>query len=300
LNHHEASLIHHDYLLGELPSEEAVEYEAHLASCVECRATLSKVKKFRQVVEGHGPELFENHPEPEELVALALGNEPIEMIRLATIRAHLSICPTCELEVKTAQGALRSRIPFRRILWGRFEQPSLRWAVAAGLAIVIATSGMILSGISNNSLKKESQFLTRGLIEAEQTVSLLSGQLEVLRTWSGHFSSLLLSAPFRGANTMRPSISLADDQPFLPVFVQLDSPSVFEGPDKLNVVLTNNMDNRVIWKISGSPESFWDKELQAFSFSVSTVNLETGDYHFEMSMNGEGEPIFQSEFHLSH
>ena len=98
---------------------------------------------------------------------------------------------------------------------------------------------------------------------------------------------------------MRPSISLADDQPFLPVFVQLDSPSVFEGPDKLNVVLTNNMDNRVIWKISGSPESFWDKELQAFSFSVSTVNLETGDYHFEMSMNGEGEPIFQSEFHLS-
>ncbi len=299
LNHHEASLIHHDYLLGELQSEKVAEYEAHLASCRECRATLSKVKRLKQIVERHGAELFEKHPEPEELTVLALGSESIEMNRLATIRAHLSVCPTCELELKMAQRALRSRTPFRKILRTKFEQPSLRWAVAAGFAIVIATSGMIINGISNSSLKKESQFLTRSLIEAEQTALLLSGQLEALRSWSGHLSSLLLSSPFRGPNKPRPSIRLEDAQPFLPVFVQLDSPGVFEGTDQLNVVLTDTLDNDVIWRVSGSPESFWDEILQAFSFSVPTFNLETGEYRFEMFMGGDEGAIFQSDFRLS-
>lgn len=299
MNHNEASLIHHDYLLGDLQSEKTAEYEAHLASCVECRAILSRVKRLKQTVERHGDGLFDKHPESEELAALAGGSEFVEVGRLATIRAHISVCPTCEFELNTAQEALRGKVPFRQILWGKFEQPSLRWAVAAGLAIVIAASGGVLSGISNNALKKEGQLLTLSLIEAEQTVSLLSGQLEALRTWSGPFTSLLLSTPFRGGDVTRESIRLLDGQPFLPVFIQLEPSSVSRGYDELNAVLTRISDGGVIWEISGPTESFWDRELQALSFSVSTINLDSGEYLFEIFEGGGGDPSFQSEFHLS-
>lgn len=97
------------------------------------------LRALRETVESEGEDFFLPHPDPERIVAEALGDHraPEE----ETVRRHLALCPTCTAEVRLVRweetghaGATLPEAPRRRI--GR--RRTLRWLVAAAALLALA------------------------------------------------------------------------------------------------------------------------------------------------------------------
>ncbi len=123
-------------LNGSLETGEKQALKDHLAACESCRVELAESREAWGIFTQHIPSLA--------LVEYARGGEPRDL-DVATIESHLKSCASCRQEVEWATAdrilPFRSPNPHRRVpervrTWGA-------WAVAAGLAAVLATSTLI-------------------------------------------------------------------------------------------------------------------------------------------------------------
>ena len=141
------------------PARAAV--EAHLGECAACSDQADEMKGLVNVLLQDGEELFEPHPEPQELRAFAQGEMRAGADRVAR---HLKICGSCDIQVDLCR-----RIPARATR----AATSSPW-IGAGRGALLAAAGIVLGlGLSAVIGGRDSQ-------------------------WSGPFHLPVLRLPARG------------------------------------------------------------------------------------------------------
>jgi len=282
MQHDEAMTLLEDFSTGLLAANLAMELQAHISECEACRQVLEIMRELGDTLDEHGSAMFDEHPHSEELVALAEQDKYLDRTRLAQIRSHLQICPTCRRELEISQRALRADLNPVRRLRDAFERPGAQWALAAGIVFVLAAVGKLSLDSTMESLRLDNRMLIEQVKSAEEAGIEAGKRLVALEGWSGALSSLLVSAPLRDSNGNLISVALESGQPYLPLLFDFEPGITASEVGLLEVKLFAVDKKQAVWQIRGYAADWWDPSPRVLSLSLPTSNLEETTYRLEL------------------
>jgi len=282
MQHEKVQALLDEYNAGVLAEDMVTEVKSHLALCDDCRQTLMMIKELGDLVAVHGQALFDEHPNAEELVALVEHDDSVDQIRLAQIRIHLRICPTCRRELElTQQAYVRLRNPVQR-LRGAFEHPVMPWAIAAGIIFLMALVGKLTIDSATENLLAENRNLIERVLVAEKQVDIVRESLVSLADWSGALTTLFVTTPHREGVGDSVQIALQVGQPYLPVLFDFEPGITAEQEEPLEVRLIHVDDEQTVWRIQGTTQDWWDPLTRVLSLSIPVSGLKETTYRLEL------------------
>jgi hypothetical protein len=182
-----------DYLAGRLADAARHTLEQHMEECDECADLVQSWAPIAPELREHGAVIFQPHPTPARLRALAQGSGAEDDDAVA----HVAGCPSCALEVE----AWRS--PVVRAFGGSVSvrpATSVRSGAWWGIAATLAAASLLL-------------FVWRG--------TRLASPPPPATEWSGAPRMLVLDGSERGGAT-HPRLELEAGQPYALLGVQLN------------------------------------------------------------------------------
>jgi hypothetical protein len=128
------------HLNATLAPDEDRAFRAHLDECADCRADLERLRALRDELSRHGAVLLGDHPDPEQLVAIASGEmHGTDARAVEAARHHVELCDACATELRWIRGEAvvgpdapqRAAAPSWRVL---------AWAASAAAAASLVTA----------------------------------------------------------------------------------------------------------------------------------------------------------------
>ena len=302
MDHEQAAQILPDYIEGIVGAADASALEGHLASCAECRDSVSMLRRIATELSAMGAAAFDDHPESSQLVDYTLVPAHLAQSDRERIRLHLKSCPTCAKEmasVRSAESWSRS--------WARDVQGVLGAILAPSRIPALATSALAL-------LLAYPAYL--GVVQLPRVASERQEAIEALAQWAtkpppqvasskppawpgGPSATLALAGGTRsGGETAGsepiPVVHLRDHQAFLPIRIDFD-PSALAA-EQIVVSLREINSPQQLWRHSGSAAEFWDPDDEAINLLLPADALHPGTYTLEITKEGSPAAAYSADF----
>jgi Putative zinc-finger len=310
LNHEQAVQILPDYVEGVVDAGDAGVLERHLASCAECRESVSMLRRISTELTAMGAAAFDDHPESSRLVDYSLVPSHLAAADLERIKVHVKSCPTCALEV----AAVRSGDSWSRS-WSRGIAEAWRAGIAAVPVPVptLATAAVALLLVYPAYLgtvklpamyrQQEATVAALAHLTAELGTRVQTGE-QVPASTGGPSAVLALAGPTRSASGIDspasdtppvPVVQLRDHQPFLPVRINFDI-SAWAAEQAVVVTLRDLNSPQQLWRHSGRAAEFWDPDDEAINLLLPAEALDAGTYTLEIAKEGSPAAAYSADF----
>lgn len=319
MNHDQAVQILPDYVEGVVDAGDAGALERHLASCAECRQSVSMLRRIATELSAIDAAAFDDHPESSRLVDYSLVPAQLARADLESIRLHVKSCPSCALEV----AAVHSADSWSRSWWRGIAEawrasitavpvpvPTLATAALALLLVYPAYLGTVklpavyqqqqaaVEALEHTEHERQEAVEALAHAEQERREAIEASARTAERAWTGGPGAVLaLAGPVRSAAQASavPVVQLRSHQQFLPVRIGFDISS-WAAEQAVVVTLRELNSPQQLWRHSGRAAEFWDPDDEAINLLLPAEALPPGTYTLEITQQGSPAAAYSADF----